>query len=189
MQLYALCDEDLLKKRGLLLEDFVKIAIKHDAKVVQYRNKSGDLNYIKSRLIELRRLYDGFLIINDYYELSEFCDGVHLGQDDLTTIDSDIKKSIDSLRSYIGSDKLVGVSTHNEKEILQANELDINYIGLGSYKATSTKLDISHILGDKLDSLAALSRHPVVAIGGIKPDDRFENVKYIAMGSALLSEY
>ncbi|MFA7070551.1 MAG: thiamine phosphate synthase, partial [Sulfurimonas sp.] len=135
MQLYGLCDQDLLDSKALSLERFVELCIKKDAKVIQYRNKSGDLNYIKSSLIKLRKLYDGFLIINDYYELVELCDGVHLGQDDLLDIDKDGQKAISSLKSYIGKDKLIGLSTHNKDEILKANSLELNYIGLGAYRA------------------------------------------------------
>ncbi len=184
MQIYALCDEDLLNSKGVGLEEFVKLAIKKDAKIIQYRNKNGDINYIKSQLIKLRKLYDGFLIINDHISLAPLCDGVHIGQDDLVKISEDKKSAIKILKTTIGEDKIIGLSTHGESEILEANELELNYIGLGAFKNTNTKNDVSSILGEKLDALALLSKHPVVAIGGIKFSDKFENVKYVAIGSA-----
>ncbi len=184
MKLYALCDQDSLNQRNLSIEDFVALANKHQADIIQYRSKHGSLEDIKSKLIELRKLWDGFLIINDKYELISFCDGVHMGQEDLLSVDTDIQKAVKIIRKFIGSDKLLGISTHNEEEIKMANSMDLNYIGLGAYKQTSTK-DVTNILGDSLDGLAALSHHKVAAIGGVKLDDNFENVSYLVIGSGL----
>jgi len=185
LRLYALCDEDLLQRYGKSPADFVKIAKRKNAEIIQYRNKNGNREFIKKRLIELRRLYDGFLIVNDNYELAQFCDGVHLGQEDLAKIDPDKKRALAILKEVIGNDKIIGLSTHNEKEVLEANDLDLNYIGLGAYRSTSTKKDISTLLGDKLDDIAALSKHFVAAIGGVKESDRFRHVTYHVIGSGL----
>jgi len=186
MKLYALCDQELLDSKGISLEEFVEIAKKNEAEVIQYRNKNADVAFIKQQLITLRRLYDGFLIVNDAYELIEFCDGVHVGQEDLKKIDSDISKAVKILRSVIKKDKILGISTHNEKEVLEANELDLNYIGLGAYRGTTTKKDVSSILGDKLDDIASKSKHFVAAIGGVKKSDTFKHVTYHVIGSGLL---
>jgi len=186
MKLYALCDQELLDSKGISLEEFVEIAKKNEAEVIQYRNKNADVAFIKQQLITLRRLYDGFLIVNDAYELIEFCDGVHVGQEDLKKIDSDISKAVKILRSVIKKDKILGISTHNEKEVLEANELDLNYIGLGAYRGTTTKKDVSSILGDTLDDIASKSKHFVAAIGGVKKSDTFKHVTYHVIGSGLL---
>lgn len=188
MQLYALCDQEMLDRNNLSLEDYVLIAKKYDAKVIQYRNKTADISFIKQQLIVLRNLFDGFLIVNDIFELSSFCDGVHIGQEDLKKIDPDSKKAVKILKELIGKDKILGLSTHNKDEVLQANKLDLNYIGLGAYRSTSTK-EVSQILGDELDKIAAFSQHPVAAIGGVRLDDKFENVTYHVIGSGLLCEY
>jgi thiamine-phosphate pyrophosphorylase len=184
MKLYALCDQDTLSDRNLCLKDFVELAKKHQAEIIQYRNKTGDEESIKKALIELRKHWDGFLIVNDWYELVSFCDGVHMGQEDLLHIDENIDKSITSIRELIGPDKLLGISTHNEEEIKKANNMDLNYIGLGAFKQTSTK-DVTNILGDKLDILAAKSKHKVAAIGGVKLSDEFKNVSYLVVGTGL----
>lgn len=185
MGLYALCDQDLLNSRGINLEEFIEIAKKNNAEIIQYRNKNADLALIKVQLIKIRKMYDGFLIVNDAYELIEFCDGVHLGQEDLKNIDSDIFTAVEIVRKVISSDKILGISTHNEKEVLEANEMDLNYIGLGAYKNTLTK-DVPNILGDSLDIIAAKSKHLVGAIGGVKLSDKFQNVRYHVIGSGLL---
>jgi len=186
MKLYALCDQDMLDKNGISLASFIELAKQHNAHIIQYRNKNADIAFIKQQLIYIRRNYDGFLIINDAYELIEFCDGVHLGQEDLQLIDEDITKAVKILRSVVTEDKILGISTHNEQEVLEANRLDINYIGLGAYRQTTTKKDISAVLGSSLDGIASKSTHLVAAIGGVKLSDRFEHVTYSVIGSGLL---
>lgn len=186
MRLYALCDQDMLDARGITLEEFIAKAQFYNAEIIQYRNKNADIAFIKQQLIKIRKIYEGFLIINDKYELVEFCDGVHVGQNDLALIDKDILKAVKILRSVITKDKILGISTHNEAEVLQANEMDLNYIGLGAYRNTTTKNDISTLLGETLDPIALKSKHLVAAIGGVKFEDKFENVTYHVMGSGLL---
>jgi thiamine-phosphate pyrophosphorylase len=187
VQLYALCDQNLLDTRGLSLDDFINIAIDHGAKIIQYRNKTTDYEYIKKQLTKIKKLYSGKLIVNDAYKLSDFCDGVHLGQEDLYSIHNDTNKAIEIVRgSFSSKDKIIGISTHNEQEILKANKYDIDYIGLGAYRGTTTKKDIKSILGDDIDRLASLSIHKVGAIGGVRLEDRFENITYLVIGSGLI---
>jgi len=184
MKLYALCDQSSLDARNLSLQDFVTLAKKHNAQIIQYRNKDASTESIKTSLIELRKLWDGFLIVNDKYELISLCDGVHMGQEDLEKIDADSEYAVIKLREIIGKDKLLGISTHNEAEITKANVMDLDYIGLGAFKQTSTK-DVTNLLGDTLDELAAKSTHKVAAIGGVKLDDKFKNVSYLVISSGL----
>lgn len=185
MKLYALCDIDTLRKSGVELLAFASRAASLGAEVLQYRNKHADVATIKTDLIALRKMWEGFLIINDHYELAPFCDGVHIGQEDLYAIDSDPSRAIKVLKMAIGEDKIIGLSTHNVQEIEIANTLDLNYIGLGAYRATSTKSD-AKVLGEHLDSIAAHSKHPVAAIGGVKLDDTFSHVTYNVIASGLL---
>jgi len=63
--------------------------------------------------------------------------------------------------------------------------LDIDYIGLGAYRATDTKLE-AKVLGDEILEIAKLSKHPVAIIGGVKIDDDFgDNITYKVIGSGL----
>ena len=184
MKLYALCDQSTLDKKGISIEQFVTLCRKRGAKIIQYRNKTSDIAIIKSRLIELRERWNEMLIVNDTVELGVYCDGVHFGQEDLALIDQDPHKAIKTARSIIGNEKVIGLSTHNVEEIAVANTLDINYIGLGAYRSTDTK-DVKNILGDRLDLLAAESRHPVAAIGGVTFEDDFKYVTYRVIGRGM----
>lgn len=185
MRLYALCDRDVLRSRDISFETFIQTVKSFNGEIVQYRNKHEDIAIIKKDLIALRQLWDGFLIINDHYELAPYCDGIHIGQDDLYAIDSDPSRAFQILKLAIGNDKIVGLSTHNTDEIEIANTLDLNYIGLGAFRATSTKKEAG-VLGDTLDTLAKRATHPVAAIGGVKMEDVFEHVTYHVIGSGLL---
>ncbi len=187
MRLYALCDEETLVRKNTSLEQFVYLCRSKNAEIIQYRSKKGDIASIKAALIQLRKLWDGFLIVNDMVELTSYCDGVHIGQEDLHSIDADPLKAVKMLRSIIGKEKIIGISTHNADEIIIANGLDINYIGLGAFRTTSTK-DVSALLGDKLDELAGVSEHPVAAIGGVRFDDRFMHVTYHVIGSGFYED-
>jgi len=187
MRLYALCDQDMLDSRGISLNNFIDIANIKQAEILQYRNKNADIATVKEKLIAIRKEFDGLLIVNDMYELIEFCDGVHLGQEDLQFINKDITKAIKIVRDTIKDDKILGISTHNEEEVLIANNLDLNYIGLGAYRSTNTKKDISVVLGDAIENIALQSKHPVAVIGGVKLEDKFQNITYHVIGSGLVS--
>jgi thiamine-phosphate pyrophosphorylase len=153
--------------------------------ILQYRNKYGSNTERKQDLQLIRRKYQGKLIINDAIDLIEYADGLHIGQEDLRSYDEEPIAAIKKIRNSIGN-KMLGLSTHNLEEILIANTLDVDYIGLGAYRPTSTKVDTS-IGGDSLLEVAKKSIHPVALIGGIKLDDYFdEGIRYKVIGSGLL---
>ena len=173
--IYALLDFDLLQKYDISIEEFIDKSNELNTPILQYRDKNSDIKEIKNRLIKIRTLWNKTLIINDYIELVEFADGLHIGQEDLEKY-----KSIENIRKQIGN-KILGLSTHNKKEVLEANNMDINYIGLGAYRPTTTK-DVSSIGGDNLLEIAKLSNKDVAIIGGVKLTDKIPT-KYKVIGS------
>lgn len=184
--LYVLCDYETLLKRNISLEKFINLCKKKDVKIVQYRDKISSLEEQKTNLLYLKSKLNIPIIINDKIELIEFADGLHLGQEDLDKIHKDKKIAVKLVRLKI-KDKLLGLSTHNEIEILEANELALDMIGLGAYKNTSTK-DVSTILGSKISYLAKISKHPVCAIGGVKVEDIIENIRFNVVGSGFYDD-
>lgn len=184
--LYVLCDYETLLKRSIPLSKFLEILKKYDVKLLQYRDKISDLEAQKQNLIFLKENLNIPIIINDKIDLIDYADGLHLGQEDFSKIHSDKKIATKLLRARI-KDKLLGLSTHNELEILEANNLELDMIGLGAYRPTNTK-DISNILEDKLSYLAKISKHPVCAIGGVRVEDIIDNVHFNTVGSAILNE-
>ena len=184
--LYVLCDYETLLKKKISLENFVDLCKKKDVKIVQYRDKISSLQEQKTNLLYLKSQLNIPIIINDKIELIEFADGLHVGQEDLQAIHKDKKLAVKLIRLKI-KDKLLGLSTHNELEILEANELSLDMIGLGAYKNTSTK-DVSTILGSKISYLAKISKHPVCAIGGVKVEDIIENIRFNVVGSGFYED-
>jgi len=184
--IYALCDYELLTKHNTTLEQYLQICKQHNVKIIQYRDKINNLNIQKENLKYLKNNCNLPIIINDKIDLISYADGLHIGQEDL---DSYVKNnrvlSLKLIRKKIG-DKILGLSTHDEIEILEANNFDIDYIGLGAYKTTTTK-DVKNQLGDKLPYLAKISKHPVCAIGGVKLSDIIDNTSYNVIGSGLFT--
>lgn len=187
-QIYALCDFELLDKFGLTLQKYLEKLQSHNVVYIQYRDKVNPVDIQKKNLHFLKTHTDIPIIINDNLELLKEADGLHLGQEDLKELSIKMDLSYENTIKFIkktNPKKKIGLSTHNEAEILEANQLDLDYIGLGAYRDTSTK-DVTYLVGDKASYLAKLSRHPVGLIGGVKLNDSVENMSYYVIGSGLL---
>ena len=180
--LYVLCDWETLIKKNYTLDKFIENCKNKDVKLVQYRDKISSLETQRENILYLKSKLNIPIMINDKIELIDISDGLHLGQEDFLKIHKEKEIAIKLIRAKI-KDKLLGLSTHNEMEILEANNLNLDMIGLGAYKNTNTK-DVSTILGSKISYLAKISKHPVCAIGGVKCDDKIDNIKFNVVGSA-----
>jgi len=207
MALYALLDYDTLQKYNISIKDFCKTAKGLKAKILQYRDKNATLEDKLKRLMEIRKHWKKPLIINDTIELLPFCDGIHIGQEDLQELckrfnlsEYEIIKNLTTgeilkwiinkeWKKSIYSSYIVGLSTHNKEEILKANKLPLSYIGLGAYRQTSTK-KTSNILGDKVMELIKYSYHPVAVIGGVKIYDKIpSNFKVVGSDICKLTSF
>lgn len=105
------------------------------------------------------------IIINDRVDIAAAigADGVHLGQDDMPPA---------LARKILGSDAIVGFSTHSVEQIRAALQLPIDYIAIGPVFATVTKKDPDPIVGlEGIRTARSLAGDlPLVAIGGITID-------------------
>jgi thiamine-phosphate pyrophosphorylase len=181
MKLYALLDFDSLQKNTYSIEQFISTCEALHVEIIQYRDKKGNKQRKIENLKKIKSLCDIPLLVNDEVDLVQFCDGLHVGQEDLMRFNLDKVKAIELIRKLIKR-KILGISTHNKEEILEANTLDIDYIGLGAFRTTSTKEDAA-VLGESLGDLARLSLKPVGAIGGVRVNDEIDNVTYAVIGS------
>jgi len=187
--IYALCDFELLTSYKITLAQYLNILSHYNVAYIQYRDKVNPIESQRNNISFLKNNTIIPIIINDKIELLEYADGLHLGQEDIQSLKESL--SIEDTRLLFKllrkkyPNKLFGISTHNELEILEANKLDLTYIGLGAYRKTSTK-DVSNILGDNISYLAKISKHPVGAIGGVKIDDKIDYITYNVIGSDLL---
>ena len=181
--LYVITDQNLIPKNKL--SDYIEESIKGGAKVIQYRAKDKTSKEMYKEAVLIKRLcskYNIPFIVNDRIDiaLAVNSDGVHIGQEDL---------DVEVVRRLIGFNKILGLSTKNLEQVIQANYLPVDYIGFGSVFPTRTKKDTVNVGLDLLKDAISLSIHPVVAIGGIN-EKNIQNVlktgcKHIAVVSAV----
>ena len=104
------------------------------------------------------------LIINDRADvaLAVDADGLHIGQSDMP---------YEIARALLGKDKIIGLSVETMDEVIAANALDVDYIGISPVYATPTKTDTLTPFGlEGIDEVMRLTRHRCVAIGGMNRD-------------------
>ena len=162
--LYAITDA-ALQPPGQLLEH-VMFAIDGGAKLIQYRDKSGDALFRLRQATELAeacRTRQIALIINDDIELAAECgaQGVHLGKDDTDP---------ETARRLLGDEAILGVSCYDQLSLARrAAEAGADYIAFGRFFPSRTKPDAVQanpaLIRQAKDTLAV----PVAAIGGITP--------------------
>ncbi|MBN2825765.1 MAG: thiamine phosphate synthase [Campylobacterales bacterium] len=186
MALYALIDRDSLIKQGVSLQTFCQTITSLHAPIAQYRAKNISTTERIEELQTIRSYYQGKIIINDDINAIQYADGLHLGQEDLEKFANDKQEAISIIRQKVG-DKMLGISTHNQDEIIEANTLNIDYIGLGAYRSTNTKKEAQ--VGTNLLEIAKLSIHPVALIGGVRLEDCFDEdtIAYQVVGSDIFN--
>lgn len=141
--------------------------IRGGIRIIQYREKRPAKSYrtILEECRQLRALTRAAgvtFIVNDYVDVAMLvdADGVHVGQDDLP---------VGEVKSLLGRDKIVGLSTHSPQQARDAVQAGADYIGVGPIFATRTKDDVCAPVGfSYLDWVMENISLPFVAIGGIK---------------------
>lgn len=182
LSLYLVTDRELTKNRPI--ETLVKEAIEGGVSMVQIREKdSSSLEFyeLAMRIKTLLIPYHVPLIINDRVDiaLAVDADGLHIGQ-------SDMPYSV--ARKLLGKDKIIGLSVENIHQAIEANALDVDYIGLSPVFYTDTKNDIAPALGlDGITEIAKISKHRMVGIGGINTSNASDIVSSGAEGIAVVS--
>jgi len=105
------------------------------------------------------------LILNDRPDLARQtgCDGVHIGQEDATYADA---------RKAVGQNGTVGVTCHDSRHLgMEAAERGADYVAFGAFFATETKQASTRAPVKILEWWSEIMLVPVVAIGGITPDN------------------
>ncbi|MGQ1911305.1 thiamine phosphate synthase [Marinifilum sp. RC60d5] len=182
LKLYLVTDKVLAK--GKPLEEIVEAAVKGGVSMVQIRDKESstrDFYDLALRIKKILMSYKVPLIINDRLDiaLAVNADGLHIGQSDLP---------YEQARNILGTDKIIGLSVENIEQAKEANNLDVDYIGLSPVFSTQTKSDIAMPLElEGVKEIASFSRHPMVAIGGINQQNANAVCKAGADGIAVVS--
>ena len=182
LSLYLIADPDIPTHRSFF--ETVEEAIKGGVTIVQLRAKKRPLEEFLKLARTMRYLtlqYRIPFIVNDNVEIAQAVDsdGVHLGQSDT---------SIEQAREILGFNKIVGLSAHTPEEARDAEERSADYVGVGSVYSTTSKEDISGIIGATgLVEVRKSVKLPMVAIGGIDASNVSDVIETGVDGVAVIS--
>lgn len=182
LSLYLVTDSSL--SLGRSLERVVEEAVQGGVTMVQLREKECTTKEFYELAMTLKRVLKPYgvpLIINDRVDIALACDaeGIHIGQ-------SDMPYAI--ARKLLGKEKIIGLSVENLQDAMDANALDIDYIGISPVFNTTTKTDTATALGlEGVREITRISRHPAVGIGGIHATNAGEIIAAGAVGISVVS--
>ena len=146
----------------------VSAALNGGASVVQYRDKSGDAARQHEQASELLALCQHCrvpFIVNDSLRLADLigADGVHLGRDD---------GAVREARIILGAQRIIGVSCYQSLDLaLVAQAAGADYVAFGSFYPSTTKPAAARAELALLQQASRQIQLPIVAIGGITPDN------------------
>lgn len=165
-------------------EAVIQKAVIGGVKIVQIRDK----NCSAQKMAKVARQIHPFLkskgvhlLINDRVDIAHAinADGVHLGQSDLKVAEA---------RSILGNKAIIGLSVETIDQAMDAAHEDVNYLAASPVLQTKTKSDCSNPWGlNGLRHLCSISKHPIVAIGGIDATNVEDILDCGALGIAVVS--
>ena len=202
-RLYPILDVDLCRERRLEPLAVLAAFLAGGATFLQLRDKSpstaGRLA-LADAVVAQAHAAGARVIINDRVDVARLsgADGVHVGQEDL---------AVDDARRILGPDAIVGLSTHDERQIEAAARTTATYIAVGPIYGTATKdtgyaargLDLVRLAVLTLRQSSPTERRalrqssgqtgrPVVAIGGITLERAPEGLAAGAASVAVISD-
>ena len=170
--LYAVTDSRLIASKRLA--DQVSQAIDGGAVLIQYREKlrtGKERDHTARALTALCHKRNIPLIINDDIELAAACGaaGVHLGRDDAP---------VSQARERLGPGAIIGVSCYDRLDRARAAVgAGASYVAFGRFFPSTNKPDAVPAAPDLLTRARREIRLPIVAIGGITPENGAELVR------------
>lgn len=167
--------------------DSVRIALEGGCRWIQLRMKDSSQEEILSiakEVLTLCREYEATFIIDDHVELAKQikADGVHLGKSDMPIAEA---------RRILGKDFIIGGTANTFEDVLDHHKAGADYIGCGPFRFTTTKKNLSPVLGLEgyrriVWQMKEAGIHlPIVAIGGITEADIPELMQTGVNGIAL----
>lgn len=153
--------------------DGARLALEGGCRWVQLRMKKATEAEFMAAAAEIGRLckeHGATFVLDDHVEWVEKtgADGVHLGKNDMP---------IDEARKILGSDKIIGGTANTFEDVERLYRQGADYIGCGPFRFTTTKKNLSPVLGLEgyqhiVDQMKSHGINlPIVAIGGILESD------------------
>ena len=152
--------------------ELVEEVCKAGVRLVQLRIKdaSEETIYEEAKAVQaVCKKFKATFILNDYVSIAQALkvDGVHLGKNDLSPIKA---------RELLGKHTIIGGTANSIQDMQRLIDASVDYIGLGPYKHTETKKNLSPLLGiegykNSIKHFENKALPPVYAIGGIETKD------------------
>ena len=151
----------------------IRMALEGGCRWIQLRMKDAPAEEIiacAEEVLPLCRRHGAKFLLDDHVELVRQlgADGVHLGKNDMP---------VDEARKILGPDIIIGGTANTIEDIIRLHKQGADYIGCGPFRFTTTKKNLSPILGlDGYKSIVLKMKElgidlPIVAIGGITVED------------------
>ncbi|WP_321517142.1 thiamine phosphate synthase [uncultured Bacteroides sp.] len=153
--------------------DSARMALEGGCRWIQLRMKDAPIKVVEAEAVRVMKLckeYGATFIIDDHVELVKKlgADGVHLGKNDMPVAEA---------RCYLGKEFIIGGTANTFDDVCMHVNSGANYIGMGPFRYTTTKKNLSPVLGlegyneilGKMKAKGIIV--PVVAIGGITMND------------------
>ena len=179
--LYAITDPALTPDEHLL--PAAEAALRGGAKLLQYRDKTASPTQREYRAAQLRQLchqYHALFIVNDDHALAAQvnADGVHIGQSD---------GGIKADRDQLGGSRIIGVTCHGDLTLAaRAAEAGADYLAMGRFFTSHTKPLAPPASLALLRQACQQFHQPVVAIGGVNPDNAPQLINAGAVSVAVI---
>ncbi len=164
---YPILDTGAAARAGLDLAKSAEALLDAGIGILQLRHK----DHFDRKMFETAqevaaacREAGALFVINDRADMAVLLDAaLHIGQDDLPAPES---------RALIGAVRVLGLSTHNEAQLLASNDDPVDYIAIGPLFQTGSKRNPDAVVGvEELARLRPLTGRPVIAIGGINREN------------------
>ncbi|WP_289754495.1 thiamine phosphate synthase [Muribaculum intestinale] len=171
----------------------VRLVLEGGCKWIQLRMKDASYDEMRATALEIIPLCkenDAIMVIDDNVRLTDELrvHGVHLGKNDMPPRQA---------REELGPHAIIGVTANTAEDILAMRGIDVDYVGLGPFRFTTTKSALSPVIGlDGYRDIMSVIRNagselPVVAIGGITLDDidplMETGINGVAMSGAIIN--
>lgn len=171
----------------------VQMVLEGGCKWIQLRLKDAsdeEFRQTALEIIPMCRENEAFLVFDDRVELAMEMGvhGVHLGKNDMDPLQA---------RETMGAEAIIGVTANTAADITRMRGWDVDYVGLGPFRFTTTKQKLSPVLGTEgYTEIVTAVRDagimlPIVAIGGITiadiPSLMATGVNGVAMSGAIIN--
>lgn len=171
-----------------ITDDDPEPVLKGGCRWVQLRVKDAPTALISAmadNAFYLCQQYNATFILDDRVDLVKFCnaDGVHLGQNDMP---------VERARQILGPGYIIGATANTFEQVKAAYLAGADYVGVGPFRFTTTKKNLSPVLGiDGYREIMVKCREegidiPIVAIGGLYEAD-FDPLRQVGVDGFAIS--